>query len=959
MKPKFNDNHKPKEMGNVERRRDTQAGKVTRRAFTEASKLPPKEKVSANIKRNIGEINYNNLTKWLADQGKVIDSNSQPSDNSTIEVFQEAYKDTEKKYYNIKIDKLKIKIDKLREDIDKKISDYNDIKRTMEETLEAEINNIVIKPDYTQESIYYKTKEVREAFVFTRLRQLKKTSKTLKLYIDDINNLSHILEQRDDIPSKVEITTLDEKLRKAESEQTFIKQESLRIFREDPVLIPTYEKENTIVAQAAREVRDTHHLIPLSNSPHESNLAMKAEENVEEEGTKRKDCDTSDKKAAFKMLDTDKPLEIHLENPEVQLHWWQKPGVFDSATDDLDFERDLKPVLSKLSYSQTTYKEFQIWREIGRCLYQGKKLSDEQNQRLLKQKFEDAQWAYKKAKQNKPFKKSEQQINSESYCSELNIQSLQQESEDCEQRYIEALRKANGTTVPDDKTHFYDPDLTKDILKWSDWLEPYITIENIEELWSQFVQHKEKNNKNIIQAFFHDLRKFARYWAQSDGNEQIPKDLRDAIKHKFQYFEKCHQYARREESKKAQFEDAKQKITSANYTLTHINELKSTSQRMSSQAENEIHDELQQHPSRQTQDNTLQNRTVDRIKTDYYTSIDLADNKNLQNCFKFNIGVANIYRRLHGLGHTEFSDITVKEMRETFEEQKKLYHEYKKWKSAAFESRQGALELRRELYKRYDEKEERYKYKDISLKGGLDVGQEIFEHVKEVVKPELEKDLQPLRDHQNTLNKKFKEFKDMNGNQSVLKTLEKIGNFMDSALIAQEKVYQFLLQANSYIEELIIHQQEVGQSLSTYKEQLRVYKEKWQIPTFETNHLEEKISKIIKKYLSQAKLEEKDQLLIEEYFSNQWKQKVVIPSYIERTDSIGKDTLGRLKKDALDNITNSIVLDIYKLKFRELKIPIQAARKFYLERAEALQELRAIHKEVQSNIQDLQENTNR
>lgn len=308
MKPKFNDSHKPKEVGKVEKQQDTQAGSVTRRAFTEASKLPPKEKVSTNIKRDIGEINYNNLTKWLADQGKIIESTSQPSDNSTTEAFQEAYKDTEKKYYNIRIDKT-------RKDANKLISDYNDIKRTMQDTLKEELDRVVAKPDHTHEDIYEKTKEVKNAFIYARLHKLNDASKALKLHIDDVNNLSYILEQQSDISSQVKITMLDEKLQRAESEQAFVKQESLQIFHDNPVLIPSYEKENTAVAQAACKVRDTHPLAPFSDQSDKSD-PMTKENKKDISNTENKQKRKSDIKIRKFVSDTGRTIELNQSIPQ-------------------------------------------------------------------------------------------------------------------------------------------------------------------------------------------------------------------------------------------------------------------------------------------------------------------------------------------------------------------------------------------------------------------------------------------------------------------------------------------------------------------------------------------------------------------------------------------------------------------------------------------------------------------
>lgn len=750
----------------------------------------------------------------------------------------------------------------------------------------------------------------------------EKLKDTKKTYINDKNNISS------------ETLKLHKKLIEDGSE---IKQAQLKKEIQAQVS-KEYANESEITQGAIVTFREMHSQRQIdTESSYASEKVRKAAENKVSD----KENKVSDKIEYIKM--EQKSLEIQSEIP---LHWWQKPGVFDSATDGLDFDRDLKPVLKLLHYKNTTYQEFQTWQGIGRQLREGKELSNEDTGLLLRQEFEHAKLVHEKAKQ-KRFNELRQHstdnppIDSQSRLSKLDVQFLQEQSDDCQARLTEALLKTKGRTI-EDKTLWYDPSLVSDLrnevnLSWRDTTE-------LGEYWSQLIQNEKKNSKEIEKAFLHDVRKFTRYWAQSIENEQIPQDLREAIKYKFKYLEYAHQYARYGSNKTInKFEDIKAKIDTADYILTHTNEIRNTSQQIPTQTENIIQNELLVYITKITQDTILQDRALETIKVDYRKSLDMADNKQLINLLKFINPVKAISYKFHAINNT--TDTLIKKTKEHFNEQVTLYHEYKKWESAAFERRQVALELRRELFERYDKRKGRDQYKDIPFRGGQEIGQEIFELVKEGVKSQFEKEFQPLRDHQNKLNDQF----GFRTHSSGFQTMLFIGNVIESALSTQEKIHQTLLQANSYAEELIKHQQDTEQLLPINESErnlLYSYKKKWQLQTFKTRLSTEEIFKIIDTYLDKAKLLEKDQQEVESYFLDQLVQDMSLPPLLDRKDPKGKGTLGKSKQDALDNIINSIVVSIHEQAIEKLQGPIKEARMFYQDRTEEIQKLRAIHEKI-------------
>jgi len=264
MKPKFNDSQKPQEVDYLRKWQDRQrVPDFTRvgnsRAITQRTN-------SENTTRELGEeyvagalnriIQYY-LTRETSFEKKTPQQIQHKKFGKQYEKFLKE-EILQKELHEKTIENFETELKKTKIVADKLIEEYNVIKRTMQETLTEELDKITAKPDHTQENINEKTKEVKNAFIYARLLKLNELSKELKLHIDDAKYLSHILEQRRDIPSQIKIAMLDEQLQRAEKEQALAKQESLQIFHDNPALIPFYEKENTVVAQAACEVRDTH-----------------------------------------------------------------------------------------------------------------------------------------------------------------------------------------------------------------------------------------------------------------------------------------------------------------------------------------------------------------------------------------------------------------------------------------------------------------------------------------------------------------------------------------------------------------------------------------------------------------------------------------------------------------------------------------------------------------------------
>lgn len=269
MEQKSNDSHRPQEVDHLRKRQDQRRV----RDFTRVGDSPEisKSKNSGNGAREIREQlvigALDRIVRYHRTRETHFEKTSQQIQHEKFQKEYEKFLKNEMLQKKLQQEEEKIKdLDtiskKMRDNADNLIAEYNDIKRTMQETLKEEIGKVVTKPDHTYEDIYKKTKEVNDAFVHARLLKLSDVSKTLKLYINGANNLLHMLEQQGDVPSQTKITTLNEKIRITESEQAFIKQESTQIFHDNPGVIPLYGKEDTAVAQAAREIRNTHPLVP-------------------------------------------------------------------------------------------------------------------------------------------------------------------------------------------------------------------------------------------------------------------------------------------------------------------------------------------------------------------------------------------------------------------------------------------------------------------------------------------------------------------------------------------------------------------------------------------------------------------------------------------------------------------------------------------------------------------------
>lgn len=207
MKPNFNDKYKPKESSNVHEQKEPQAGNLTRRVFTEASRIPPQKTIEKNIKREVGDINYDNLVKWLRTQGKVIESTPQQEIIYTIPEVNET-----------------------RNDLNKIISEYKDLKKSTQHLPASKENmkNRLNRLEKMQDSI--------EIY----LQKATKLFGDLSMTQNEASSDSYTIE----LEQNIEITRRNYKSVKEESNQIFSK-------RSDIALI--YKDSNSLVGRAARE----------------------------------------------------------------------------------------------------------------------------------------------------------------------------------------------------------------------------------------------------------------------------------------------------------------------------------------------------------------------------------------------------------------------------------------------------------------------------------------------------------------------------------------------------------------------------------------------------------------------------------------------------------------------------------------------------------------------------------
>jgi len=139
--------------------------------------------------------------------------------------------------------KITARLDTIKKSYDKALDDYNHINQDMQGYSGSE----------------------RRSFALVRLNKLEDMAQTLKLYIEEATRFSrtlHKLQAQNDVPSQLELVSLEEKIQQAQKEHRFVKQESLHIFNDNPGVTPSYEKGISAVAEAAREVRQTHPLAP-------------------------------------------------------------------------------------------------------------------------------------------------------------------------------------------------------------------------------------------------------------------------------------------------------------------------------------------------------------------------------------------------------------------------------------------------------------------------------------------------------------------------------------------------------------------------------------------------------------------------------------------------------------------------------------------------------------------------